>query len=87
MRGELARCQCGIEQKVAHPRSLQSAVDFVRRPVSDLIFRFATVNAEQSILDQHREIRRLFREGEARPWSDWNLDAVTEWLAMRGGGA
>ena len=49
-----------------------------------LIFRFITVDAEQSIHDQHREIRRLFREGEARPWSDWNLDAVVEWLAMRG---
>jgi dTMP kinase len=49
-----------------------------------LIFRFVTVDAEQSIHDQHREIRRLFREGEARPWSDWNLDAIVEWLALRG---
>ena len=49
-----------------------------------LIFRFITVDAEQSIHDQHREIRTLFREGEGRPWSDWNLDAVVEWLAMRG---
>ena len=49
-----------------------------------LIFQFVTVDAEQSIHDQHREIRRLFREGEARPWSDWNLDAIVEWLAMRG---
>ena len=49
-----------------------------------LIFSFITVDAEQSIGDQHREIRRLFREGEQRPWSDWNLDAVVEWLAMRG---
>ena len=51
-----------------------------------LIFRFITVDAEQSIHDQHREIRRLFREGEERPWSDWNLDAVVEWLAVRGAG-
>jgi len=49
-----------------------------------LIFQFITVDAEQSIHDQHREIRRLFREGEERPWSDWNLDAIVEWLAMRG---
>ncbi len=48
-----------------------------------LIFRFITVDAEQSIHDQHQEIRRLFREGEQRPWSDWNLDALVEWLAMR----
>ena len=50
-----------------------------------VIFRFATVNAEQSILDQHREIRQLFREGEGRPWNDSNLDAVTAWLAHRKG--
>lgn len=49
-----------------------------------LIFRFITVDAERSIHDQHQEIRRLFHEGEQRPWSDWNLDAVVEWLAMRG---
>jgi len=49
-----------------------------------LIFRFDTVDAEQSIHEQHQEIRRLFREGEERPWSDWNLDAVVEWLVMRG---
>jgi dTMP kinase len=49
-----------------------------------LIFRFVTVDAEQSIHDQHQRIRKLFREGEQRPWSDWNLDAVAEWLATRG---
>ena len=49
-----------------------------------LIFRFVTVDAERSIHNQHMEIRRLFREGEQRPWSDWNLDAVVEWLAMQG---
>ena len=49
-----------------------------------LIFRFITVDAERSIHDQHQEIRQLFHEGEQRPWSDWNLDAVVEWLAMRG---
>ena len=49
-----------------------------------LIFGFIRVDAEQSIHDQHHAIRRLFREGEQRPWSDWNLDAVVEWLAMRG---
>jgi hypothetical protein len=49
-----------------------------------LIFRFDTVDAEQSIHEQHQKIRKLFREGEQRPWSDWNLDAVVEWLATRG---
>ena len=47
-----------------------------------LIFNFITVDAEQSIGEQHYRIRELFREGERRPWSDWNIDAVAEWLAL-----
>jgi hypothetical protein len=50
-----------------------------------LIFNFITVDAEQSISEQHHAIRKLFRECEARPWSDWNIDAVAEWLETRGG--
>jgi len=49
-----------------------------------LIFRFSTVDAERSIHDQHQEIRKLFRNSEQHPWSDWNLDAVVEWLTIRG---
>jgi hypothetical protein len=41
-----------------------------------------TVDAEQSIGDQHRQIRQLFLEGQQRPWSEWNADAVAEWLAL-----
>ena len=52
-----------------------------------LIFNFITVDAEQSIGEQHHAIRRLFKESEQRPWSDWNADAVAEWLMMRGGAA
>ena len=48
-----------------------------------LIFNFITVDAEQSIGEQHHAIRRMFRECEARPWSDWNADAFGEWLAGR----
>jgi len=47
------------------------------------IFNFTTVNAEQAINEQHQEVRRLFREREQRPWSDWNLEAYAEWLAQR----
>jgi hypothetical protein len=49
-----------------------------------LIFNFITVDAEQSIGDQHRQIRALFLEGQQRPWSRWNVDAVAEWLALDG---
>src|SRR5438094_2932446 len=49
-----------------------------------LIFNFITVDAEQSIGDQHHQIRELFLEGRARSWSAWNADAVAEWLALSG---
>ena len=47
-----------------------------------LIFNMITVDAEQSIGEQHHLIRRLFLEGRERPWSDWNADAVAEWLGQ-----
>src|ERR1044071_2559039 len=50
-----------------------------------LIFNMITVDAEQSIGDQHRQIRELFLKGQQRPWSEWNLDAVADWLARTGG--
>ena len=49
-----------------------------------LIFNFITVDAEQSIAEQHRKIRELFIEGQRRPWPLWNVDAVAEWLALNG---
>ena len=52
-----------------------------------LIFNFITVDAERSIGEQHRQIRGLFRDGAQRPWSDWNADAVADWLAIGGGAA
>jgi hypothetical protein len=52
-----------------------------------VIFNFITVDAEQSIGEQHHAIRKLFRDCEQRAWSDSNADAVAEWLLMRGGPA
>jgi len=52
-----------------------------------VIFNFVTVDAERSIGEQHRHIRELFRDGERRPWSDWNVDAVAEWLRIAEGEA
>jgi hypothetical protein len=49
-----------------------------------LIFNFITVDAEQSIRDQHYQIRELFLAGQQRPWSTWNLDAVAEWRSLTG---
>ena len=50
-----------------------------------LIFNFVTIDAEQSIHDQHHQLRRLFLEGERRPWPEWNTSAVAEWLSLSGG--
>ena len=66
----------------------ESYLKFIGRVIREYeslaaIFNFTSVDAEQSIAEQHQQIRRLFRDGERRPWSDWNLDAVAEWLALR----
>ena len=52
-----------------------------------VVFNFITVDAEQSIAEQHYTIRKLFRESEQRSWSHSNADAVAEWLMARGGRA
>ena len=70
----------------------ESYLKFVTRVIREyeslsLVFNFTPVNGEQSIAEQHQQIRRLFREVERRPWSDWNVDTVAEWLALRNGGS
>ena len=66
---------------------VESYQRFIGRVISEydslaLIFNFVTIDAERSIVEQHHRLRRLFREGEHRPWSDWNVDAVAEWLSL-----
>ena len=68
---------------------VESYQHFIARVIREyeslaLIFNFITVDAEQSIGDQHRQIRELFLEGQRRAWSEWNVDAVAEWLARVG---
>jgi dTMP kinase len=72
------------------PDPTESYERFITRVIREyeslaLIFNFITVDAEQSIGEQHHAIRKLFKECEQRPWSDWNTEAVAEWLMMRGG--
>lgn len=69
---------------------VESYKQFIERIIKEydslaIIFKFITVDGEQSIGDQHLEIRNLFREGERRAWSEWNVDAVAEWLAATRG--
>lgn len=71
--------------EVADP--VESYQRFIGRVIQEyeslaVIFNFITIDAERSISEQHHQIRRLFREGEQRPWCDWNADAVAEWLAL-----
>ncbi|OFW29553.1 MAG: dTMP kinase [Acidobacteria bacterium RIFCSPLOWO2_02_FULL_65_29] len=68
---------------------VESYKQFIQRIIREyeslaIIFNFMTVDAEQSIGDQHLEIRRIFRESERRAWSEWNLDAVADWLVSIG---
>jgi dTMP kinase len=49
-----------------------------------LIFEFVTIDAEQPMYEQHRRIREAFAAEARRPWAKWNVEAVTEWLALTG---
>lgn len=50
------------------------------------IFRFVTIDAEQSIYDQHRLIREKFQELGRIGWVDFNAEALADWLPRRGAG-
>lgn len=47
------------------------------------IFRMVKVDAEQTIYEQHRQIRQLFLQGRRCAWADWNVEAVLDWLGRR----
>jgi dTMP kinase len=68
---------------------VESYQRFVTRVIREyeslaIIFNFITVDAEQPMSQQHYRLRKLFQEGMGRPWSDWNADAVVEWLGTHG---
>ena len=70
--------------EIADP--LQSYTHFIGQVIQEYealatIFQFVTVDAEQSIFDQHRQIRGLYAEGVRRPWHDWNQEVLLEWLS------
>jgi dTMP kinase len=69
---------------------VESYYRFIKRVIKEydslaIVFNMITIDAEQPIVEQHHRLRDLFREGQQRPWSEWNLDAVIEWLALNGG--
>jgi dTMP kinase len=69
--------------EIADP--FQSYTHFIGRVIQEYealakVFQFVTVDAEQSIFDQHRQIRGLYAEGARRPWQEWNQEVLVEWL-------
>jgi len=70
---------------------VESYYAFIKRVIREyeslaVVFNMITIDAEQPIGEQHHKLRELFREGRSRPWSEWNLEAVVEWLALNGYG-
>jgi dTMP kinase len=65
---------------------LASYTTFISRVIREyeslaLVFQFTTIDAERSITEQHLEIREHFRQAQRRPWPDWNVEPIVDWLA------
>ncbi|MCX6590982.1 MAG: dTMP kinase [Acidobacteria bacterium] len=66
---------------------LQSYRTFITRVIAEYealagIFKFVTIDAEQSVYDQHRLIRSIFEKVERRSWAEWNQEALVDWLVQ-----
>lgn len=64
---------------------LESYKRFIGRVIQEYdalaqIFQFVTVDAEQSIFDQHRLIRSLYEGNRRWPWKDRNVPVLIDWL-------
>jgi dTMP kinase len=64
---------------------MNSYMKFIGRVIQEYealskIFHFVTVDAEQTIFDQHKQIRGLYASGTRRPWQEWNQEVLVEWL-------
>jgi dTMP kinase len=67
---------------------MESYITFMRKVIGEYealarVFRFVTIDAEKSIYEQHQTIRELYRKRKRRSWSDFNPEAVGDWLAER----
>jgi len=66
---------------------LESYTQFISRVIQEyealaLIFQFITVDAEQSIYQQHRLIRELYQLHKRKPWGERNREAILDWLVQ-----
>ena len=64
---------------------VKSHREFLKRIIQEYdalakIFQFMKVDGRQSIYEQHRTIRQIFMLGNRRSWTEWNTEAVVEWL-------
>jgi dTMP kinase len=69
----------GIDDPLA---SYRGFIDRVIREYENLsaVFKFVTVDAEESVYQQHQRVRRLVEDAIRRPWPEFSAEAVTEWL-------
>ena len=74
----------GIEDPLA---SYRGFIDRVIREYENLatVFKFVTVDAEESVYHQHQRVRRLVEQAERRPWPEFSAEAVAEWLRRNPG--
>ena len=46
-----------------------------------IIFHFVKVDADQVVYRQHRQVRRIVQAAARRPWPEFSVEAISEWLA------
>ncbi len=66
----------------------ESYQQFIGRVIQEydalaVIFQFVTIDAERSIYDQHRQLRKLFEAGPRRSWVDWNMPPLIDWFSRQ----
>ena len=66
----------------------ESYQKFISRVIAEyealsVIFHFITVDAEKPIHYKHMLLRDLFNQSRDRPWSEWNEEAIADWLLMK----
>ena len=65
---------------------LTSYRQFIDRVITEyenlsVIFHFVKVDADQVVYRQHRQVRQIVQAVARRPWPEFSVEAITEWLA------
>ena len=77
---EAGRDVTGIEDPLTSYRQ------FIGRVITEyenlaVIFQFVKVEADQAVYQQHRQVRQIVEQCARRPWPDFSVEALTEWLS------